>query len=439
MIDLAAVLEEAVGESGVVGAQLALAKPGGFSEQAVGLAHASLGSPLDPGNPVQVGSFAKPLLATAALRLAEQGALDLDAPLSAFVPAFAPRDPRARTISARHAMSMSSGLDTGPYLRGGDTDDYLALIADDPLLFAPGDGFAYSGVGVVLLARALELSLGLPWHRIVTELVLTPLALDRTRLDGRGEHVPGHRIDAAGRIHAEHDPGDVPVLGPTGTTAVSTAGELARIGASFAGGPDTLLSPASLAAMHAAVTPVGAGLIADHWGLGVYRRVVGGDPLSPVLLAGHGGRWRDGVCDVAWIPGAATAYAVTTNTPQRAGALIQAVARRMLPELGVEAPARPAPIEVDPAEIAAVVGEYRSPAARFSVVPSEGGIRLRVRRRPRPGTFDAWGETDAALVPIGARRYLPVAEGLDERRLQEIWFSPDGRRVYDGLAAGVRP
>ncbi|MFT4029627.1 MAG: serine hydrolase domain-containing protein [Protaetiibacter sp.] len=440
MIDSAAVLAEAAAESGVAGAQLAVAGPGGLTAHAVGWADAAEHRPLTDDGILQLGSISKPLVALAALRLAEQGRLDPDAPLAATVPAFAPRDPAARAITARHVMSMSSGLDTGPYVTGDDVDGYLRLVADDPLLFAPGEAFAYSGVGIVLLARALEHLTSLAWHAAVAQLVLGPAGLDGIRLDGAHRHEPGHRLERSGALITRYDAGDMPAMGPTGTTATGTASDLARLGALLAGDGDGVLAPATLAAVHAPVTPVSAGLIADHWGLGVYHRTIADAAGRPLQIAGHGGRWSDGVCDVVWLPGRRLAYAVATNTPQRAGALIQAVGRRMLPALsGVDdAWPSPAPVAVDRAETRALAGSYTSPAARFEVTPVAEGLQLRVTRHPRPGTVDAWGETDATLAPIGPRRYLPVAEGLDERRLQEVWFSPDGRFVYDGLAAGRR-
>ena len=55
-------------------------------------------------------SLGKPVFAYAALRLADQGRLDLDRPLRSYVPDHAPADARGDRITARHVLSHSSGL-----------------------------------------------------------------------------------------------------------------------------------------------------------------------------------------------------------------------------------------------------------------------------------------------------------------------------------------
>ena len=91
-------------------------------------------------------SLGKPVFAYAALRLAEQGRLDLDRPLKSYVADHAPADPRGEKITARHVLTHSSGL------RNWRT----AL--DQPLVpeFDPGSRFQYSGEGFYYLQRAIE-------------------------------------------------------------------------------------------------------------------------------------------------------------------------------------------------------------------------------------------------------------------------------------------
>jgi CubicO group peptidase (beta-lactamase class C family) len=439
VIDLHELVQRAVRTSGAAGAQLAVATSDGIVAASAGTADAERGASMSDVTPLQVGSISKTLVAAAWASAADRGLVDLDAPLSALAPAFRPRDPRARAISARQALSMSSGLDTGPYVEwtADCVDDYLAMVADDPLLFAPGTAFAYSGVGFVLAARALEHVLGAAWTDHVRDALLEPLGMHATRLGADADAAPGHAPAGAG-FAVDRESSAWPVLAPTGTTAVSTASDLARLARAMAGGAgEAPLTTAARERMHSPVVSVDVGLIASAWGLGLYRREVAA-PSGTVLVAGHGGRWRQGVCDVVWLPGTGTGYAVTTNTPARAGALIHLVGAALLPELTGAADAWPAPRPAPGPVDDAFAGAFRSPAGEFVVAPHPQGIRLTVTRHPRPGTTDAWGETDQVLAPIGGRRFLPVGEGLDERRLQEVWFSEDLTRVYDGLACGVR-
>jgi len=81
----------------------------------------------------------KPVVAYAALKLADQGKLDLDAPLSRYLPApYIDGDARLEQITARRVLSHNSGF---PNWRP----------EGKPLVihFTPGERFSYSGEGFV--------------------------------------------------------------------------------------------------------------------------------------------------------------------------------------------------------------------------------------------------------------------------------------------------
>ena len=91
-------------------------------------------------------SLGKPVFAYAALRLAEQGRLDLDRPLKSYVADHAPADARGEKITARHVLSHSSGLRN------------WRNALDQPLVpdFDPGSRFQYSGEGFYYLQRTID-------------------------------------------------------------------------------------------------------------------------------------------------------------------------------------------------------------------------------------------------------------------------------------------
>lgn len=115
-------------------------------ERYQGVMEAGTKRPIGADTLFPAASLGKPVFAYAALRLVEQGKLDLDRPLKSYVPDHAPADPRAEKISARHVLTHSSGL------RNWRT----AL--DQPLVpeFDPGSRFQYSGEGFYYLQRAIE-------------------------------------------------------------------------------------------------------------------------------------------------------------------------------------------------------------------------------------------------------------------------------------------
>ena len=112
-------------------------------------------------------SLGKPVFAYAALRLAEQGRLDLDRPLKAYVPDHAPADPRGDKITARHVLSHSSGL-----RNWRNAADQL-LVPE----FDPGTRFQYSGEGFYYLQRAVEQIAGCAIQAFMEEAVFQRLEM----------------------------------------------------------------------------------------------------------------------------------------------------------------------------------------------------------------------------------------------------------------------
>jgi CubicO group peptidase (beta-lactamase class C family) len=126
-------------------------------------------------------SFTKTALAIAALRLAEQGRLQLD-------------DPRpGKPFTLRQLLTHRSGLpDYGripayreAVARREDAWDraHLLEVADaDRLLFEPGAGWAYSNIGYLFVGDAIVQGSGLPLAEALRALVLDPIGLMETRL-----------------------------------------------------------------------------------------------------------------------------------------------------------------------------------------------------------------------------------------------------------------
>lgn len=130
-----------------------------------------------------VASLTKSWTAVAVCQLVERGALDLEAPLSDFVDY--PDAATAREIGIRHLLSHTSGLgdyfnarfDATPRGRLRDLDAFLDLARGDGPAFAPGTGWRYSNIGMILLGKVIEAVTGRSYHDHVTEAVLGPAGM----------------------------------------------------------------------------------------------------------------------------------------------------------------------------------------------------------------------------------------------------------------------
>ena len=132
-------------------------------------------------------SLSKPVFALAVLRLVDAKKLDLDTPLRTYLPGYAPDDPRANSITARHVLSHSSGL---PNWR---QDDEQPLVPE----FQPGSRFRYSGEGYYYLQRVVEHVTATPFEQFMQRAVFAPLMMSSSTYTWRA--------DVASRVVAGHD------------------------------------------------------------------------------------------------------------------------------------------------------------------------------------------------------------------------------------------
>ncbi len=131
----------------------------------------------------RVASISKLFTATAAMALVERGQLDLDAPVTRYLPEWAPQDPFGVPVTLRQLMGHRAGIvresPVGHYFdpSAPSLEATVASLNDTALVHAPGSAFKYSnpGVGVVgeVVARVAEK----PFEDAVRELVLGPLQL----------------------------------------------------------------------------------------------------------------------------------------------------------------------------------------------------------------------------------------------------------------------
>jgi len=143
-----------------------------------------------------LASLTKPLAtATAVLQLWERGAVDLDAPVAAYVPRFAWGGKAEATV--RHLLAHTAGLPAWEmlYLRttrtsgGGRTragacrsiEGAVARICATPALAPPGSRVEYSDLGFILLGYLVERLTGMALNVYARERIFEPLGLGTTR------------------------------------------------------------------------------------------------------------------------------------------------------------------------------------------------------------------------------------------------------------------
>ncbi len=186
----------------------------------------------------RIASITKQFTAALVLRLAEEGLLHVDDPISLHIPEYP--GPNADRITIHHLLNHTSGIPSYTNLEGymeEDTmtplspEEIIALTWDEPLEFEPGTEFAYNNSGYVLLGWIVEKITETSFGEALHEWILAPLELSDTGYDQsvlpdpEQGHARGHTRTLTG-----HRPSQLidPTLPHAAGMLYSTANDLAR-------------------------------------------------------------------------------------------------------------------------------------------------------------------------------------------------------------------
>ena len=142
-------------------------------------------TPATPETSYPVASVSKRFTAALILRLADQGKLGLDDPLSSFFPE---ARPRIGALTIRHLLDHTSGL-----TRGGPAPKAAAqnVLARGGTLREQGETWDYSNYNFSLLGLAIEKVTGRDFTEYLKDELVTPLQLTGTGYCEDGSPVPG--------------------------------------------------------------------------------------------------------------------------------------------------------------------------------------------------------------------------------------------------------
>jgi len=197
MIDQLQVYVEELAAGDMFSGTVLIAQPGKpvFAE-AYGLASRAFQVPNLVDTKFNMGSMNKMVTGVAIAQLAEAGRLAFTDPVAVHLPEYA-REDVAGKVTIHHLLTHSSGL--GSYwnerfeeTRSGirSVDDYLALFAEDPLLFEPGERSQYSNAGYIVLGAIIESITGQTYDTYVREHIYLPARMHDTKAYPLDRDVP---------------------------------------------------------------------------------------------------------------------------------------------------------------------------------------------------------------------------------------------------------
>ncbi|WP_089153417.1 serine hydrolase domain-containing protein [Paenibacillus senegalimassiliensis] len=136
-----------------------------------------------------IGSVSKVYSTAAVLMLVDAGKVDLDRPLTDYIPDFQMADERYKQITTRMLMNHSAGLYGSHYknsmlLADNDSQNYDTLLENlrnERLKSDPGEYSVYANDGFQLLQLLVERVSGLSYNEYLDRYMSTPLGLTYTK------------------------------------------------------------------------------------------------------------------------------------------------------------------------------------------------------------------------------------------------------------------
>jgi len=185
-------------------------------QEGFGYADKEKGIKATPKTRYRAGSITKLVNAMATMKLVEEGKMELDKPLKTYLPTFRINSRFGSTdgITPRTLMSHHSGIigawfdkfyDDNPYAYG----EYMDLIQNEYVAYAPNTIFSYSNLGINLLGNAVEQSSGKKYVKFIDEKFFKPLNMKNSSIE---EGYEGKSYKE-GAEHKDHPLGMIPAGG----------------------------------------------------------------------------------------------------------------------------------------------------------------------------------------------------------------------------------
>ncbi len=405
-----------------------------------------------------VQSMSKLFTATAVMEAVQAGRVQLDAPITTYLPDFtvhsAFEDHPEQKITLRMLLSHTAGftheapIGNNYELEPGDFDSHVRSISDTWLRFPVGTGYAYSNLGIDLAGYILEKVYGTPFATVMDELVLAPTGMDhstfdRDRIRTTDDRAIGHVFGLA------QPPLEVPMSAAGGLYA--SASDLAaflrfQLGNGTVGGRN-VLDPTLMEEMRTVPAPhagepagYALGVARTRWRAGRYQD-----------LFSHGGGGFGFLSDLWFLPQVQLGIAVLTNSSEHdlQGDLALSILYDLVTEPGSALQERMLSLPYQ-SDVIEGDGHYQPPATLAEVIaavaaPSASDQAARWNRYVGYYRIPDWGvisPTDPAsrfMVEDGVPYFVGDQDGtIEKHRMVELapgrFISDDGE-VLDFTAA----
>lgn len=389
-----------------------------------GLANREAGKAVTLETLFQIGSISKSFTSMILLQLQEQGLLDINEPVTKYLPWFNIQSEH-EPITLRHLMSHTAGIITGSDETVSAHTETWSL-RNTRATVPPGTWFHYSNSGYKVLGLVLQTLLGQNIADILYERILKPLGMHHT--------LPVISLAARAGLAVGYAPfyDDRP-LPPGGLLApatwlesdtadgsiCSTAEDMCRYLQVLLKKGNGLISKESFGQMIEPVIEIGEGLQEETYGLGLASYRVDGQPVI-----GHSGGMVGYTADMLADLENGLGVIVLTNGPAAPEKLSHYALRLVRAAwLGVELPEIPPENSEEAQNLGDYTGKYSHIGKTFTLLCQEERL---------------WMDVEAATVPlqpVGPDRFLvphPIFE------LFPLQFRRENDQITEAAYGGER-
>ncbi len=368
---------------------------------AVGLADVEEQAEATPDTQYAVASITKTFTAASVMQLRDEGKLDLDEPLSRYLPEAAHGSPTLRRM-----LAHASGLQREPpgevweSLEFPGENELLGRLAEAEQVLAPRAAWHYSNLAYALLGHVVARVSGTPFHDYVRERLLGPLGLARTTWGPEAPAAKPYFVEPYSDA-VRREP-ELELGGKGGESGLSsTVGDLARWGSFLADPDEAVLAAASVAEMHQLQ------IMAEPdwtlgWGLGIglVRR-------GERIFGGHTGGFPGFLSMFLYSRRDRVGAVVLTNSgrwpklSETGLALAEAALEELAPELEPWSPEDSPPDEMVP-----LLGRWWSEGSETVFSWRNGKLEARLATAPPerdPSVFEREGEDRFRTISGGER------------------------------------
>lgn len=206
-------------------------------------------------NPFLIGSITKVFTAVAIMQLNEKGMIDIDKPVSDYVPDFKikQRFPDSAPITIRAVLTHHAGIPSDDYLhkfskKSHNFNEILTYLNSQSTCYPVNKIRAYSNLGYALLGILIERVSGLTYEQYMNQHIFTPLNMSESGLYNDYQHQKDMFVAHNNQLDKKTE---LPIIDQPAGAIYSTVDDMIKFCRSFINGRETLLKTKTIEQMFA--------------------------------------------------------------------------------------------------------------------------------------------------------------------------------------------